>query len=54
LEADDRRRGIKRSALRTHHDVVEPLPPSVIRDLLDADERTWASAKLTDEGVVPG
>jgi 2-dehydro-3-deoxygluconokinase len=40
------------ATLRTYHDVGEPLPPFVIRDLLDADERAWATARLTDEGVV--
>ena len=40
------------STLRTHDDVGEPLPAAVITALLAADEQAWASARLTDEGVV--
>jgi 2-dehydro-3-deoxygluconokinase len=40
------------STLRTHDDVGEPLPPPVITALLEADERAWAAARLTDKGVV--
>jgi 2-dehydro-3-deoxygluconokinase len=40
------------STLRTHDDVGEPLPAAVIAELLAADEQAWASARLTDEGVV--
>jgi 2-dehydro-3-deoxygluconokinase len=41
------------STLRTHDDVGEPLPSSVVTALLEADERAWAAARLTDKGVVP-
>jgi 2-dehydro-3-deoxygluconokinase len=40
------------STLRTHDDVGEPLPASVITALLAADDQVWASARLTDEGLV--
>jgi 2-dehydro-3-deoxygluconokinase len=40
------------STLRTHDDVGEPLPASVITALLAADDQAWASARLTDEGLV--
>jgi 2-dehydro-3-deoxygluconokinase len=41
------------STLRTHDDVGEPLPSSVVTALLEADERTWAAARLSDKGVLP-
>jgi 2-dehydro-3-deoxygluconokinase len=34
------------SALRTHHDVGEPLPAEMVAALLDADEPTWAAAHI--------
>nr|WP_281356724.1 sugar kinase [Amycolatopsis anabasis] len=40
------------STLRTHDDVGQPLPASIVTELLGADERAWAATRLTDEGVV--
>jgi 2-dehydro-3-deoxygluconokinase len=40
------------STLRTHDDVGEPLPASVVTELLDADEHAWAASVLTGDGVV--
>jgi len=34
------------SALRTHHDVGEPLPAALVAELLDADEAAWAAAHI--------
>jgi 2-dehydro-3-deoxygluconokinase len=41
------------STLRTLDDVGETLPPSVISALLEADERAWAAARFTDQGLAP-
>jgi 2-dehydro-3-deoxygluconokinase len=35
------------SALRTHHDVGEPLPAELVAELLVADADTWAAAHVT-------
>ncbi len=40
------------STLLTHNDVGEPLPPGVVAELLEADDRAWAAARLTGTGVV--
>ncbi|WP_245574223.1 sugar kinase [Amycolatopsis nigrescens] len=40
------------STLRTQDDVGQPLPAPVVAELLAADERDWAAARLTDDGVV--
>lgn len=39
------------SALRTHHDVGDPLPADLVAELLHADDDTWAAAHIT--GVNP-
>lgn len=39
-------------ALRTRDDVGTPLPADMVAELLEADERTWAAARLTDRGVL--
>lgn len=38
------------SALRTHHDVGEPLPAELVSELLHADDDTWAAAHITGTG----
>jgi 2-dehydro-3-deoxygluconokinase len=35
------------SALRTHHDVGEPLPSALVTALLEADADTWAATHIT-------
>lgn len=39
------------TTLRTHDDVGTPWPAALVRELLDADDRTWAATHLTEQGV---